>query len=144
MLYAKRPLEQRINASVAPAQQMSQLHCATTVASHTRTNVNTTTKSVWDKKNPVSNTMADANVSPYQFYVAEYFDRKMSRKPKKKKIMTATLSLSSLAPIVLPVNHEKNTSYLYLCTYQAVRKLNTGILQIPLHFHAQDILTICL
>ena len=53
MAYVKHLLKQHTNAYVFLAQQRSRLHCVTTMTSHTRTNVNTTTTSVWRKKNLV-------------------------------------------------------------------------------------------
>ena len=51
--YVKRQLKQHTYARASLAKQMSRLHCATTMTSHTRTHVNTTTTSVRRKKNPV-------------------------------------------------------------------------------------------
>ena len=53
MAYVKRQLKQHTHASATLAKQTSRLHCATTMTSHTRTHVNTTTTSVRRKKNPV-------------------------------------------------------------------------------------------
>ena len=53
MAYVKHLLKQHTYAYASLAKQMSRLHCATTMTSHTRTHVNTTTTSVRRKKNPV-------------------------------------------------------------------------------------------
>ena len=76
MANVKRLPQRHIYACVFLAQRMSPLRCATVTTSLTRTNVNITTTSVRRKKNPVSSTMADVNVSPCLFYAAEYLTLK--------------------------------------------------------------------
>ena len=53
MAYVKHQLKQHTYAYASLVKQMSRLHCATTMTSHTRTHVNATTMSARRKKNPV-------------------------------------------------------------------------------------------
>ena len=71
-----------INVSASLAQQTSHHHCAITMTSHTRTSVNTITRSAWIRKSRASNIKADANVSVVRRFDIYFLDvdKKMTLK----------------------------------------------------------------